>query len=84
VVLGLVGPEGRRDYSAIGPAVRLAARLCTLALDGQVLCSQEIVNRAGPAAGIKPIPLQAIEGFGPTQMAYLIGANEGEEISLDL
>jgi adenylate cyclase len=84
VVVGLVGAETRRDYHAIGPNVRLAAGLCAMAMDGQVLCTQETVNRSGGASGLKPIPLQTIEGFGAPQMVYLIGAAEGEEISLDL
>ncbi|MCG7520965.1 adenylate/guanylate cyclase domain-containing protein [Ruegeria sp. Ofav3-42] len=37
--LGRIGFEGRQDYSAIGPAPNLAARLCEIAKDGQVLVS---------------------------------------------
>jgi class 3 adenylate cyclase len=38
--LGLVGFQGRTDYTAIGGAVNLAARLCDKAVDGQILLSQ--------------------------------------------
>lgn len=41
--LGQIGFEGRRDYSAIGPAPNLAARLCDLAKDGQILLSHTTV-----------------------------------------
>lgn len=37
--LGQIGFEGRYDYSAIGPAPNLAARLCDKASDGQILIS---------------------------------------------
>ena len=37
--LGQIGFEGRRDYSAIGPAPNLAARLSDLAESGQILIS---------------------------------------------
>jgi adenylate cyclase len=85
VVLGLTGPEGRKDWAAIGPPVRLAAKLCAMALEGQVLCSQATVTRAGVGMPVKPIPLQTVEGFGPgAPMAYLVGAAKAEELSLDL
>jgi class 3 adenylate cyclase len=38
--LGLVGFQGRTDYTAIGGAVNIAARLCDRAVDGQILLSQ--------------------------------------------
>jgi class 3 adenylate cyclase/HAMP domain-containing protein len=41
--LGQIGFEGRRDYSAIGPAPNLAARLCDMAADGQILLSHATV-----------------------------------------
>jgi class 3 adenylate cyclase len=35
--LGMIGFEGRNDYTALGPVVNLAARLCDGAADGEVL-----------------------------------------------
>lgn len=38
--LGVIGFEGRYEYTAIGPVVNLAARLCDEARPGEVLLSQ--------------------------------------------
>ena len=38
--LGLVGFQGRTDYTAIGGAVNIASRLCDKAADGQILITQ--------------------------------------------
>ena len=38
--LGLIGFQGRTDYTAIGGVVNIACRLCDKALDGQVLLTQ--------------------------------------------
>lgn len=38
--IGLVGTHGRRDYTAVGNCVNVAARLCDSAKDGQILISQ--------------------------------------------
>jgi adenylate cyclase len=35
--IGIIGFEGRRDYTALGPVVNLAARLCAEARDGEIL-----------------------------------------------
>ena len=37
--VGMVGYEGRSDYTASGTAVNVAARLCDLAEDGEILLS---------------------------------------------
>lgn len=51
----MVGYEGRFDYTASGTAVNLAARLCDMAEDGDILLS--------PRAQI------AVEDEHPTELA---------------
>jgi len=38
--LGLVGFQGRADYTAIGSVVNIASRLCDKAADGEILITQ--------------------------------------------
>ena len=48
--LGRIGFEGRFDYAAVGSVTNLAARLCALATDGQVLITQRVLTAAGNIA----------------------------------
>ncbi|MBY8965531.1 adenylate/guanylate cyclase domain-containing protein [Algiphilus sp. NNCM1] len=52
VAVGVIGEGGRREYTAVGNAVNLAARLCAQAADGDVLLAPdmvEAVERSGDA-----------------------------------
>jgi adenylate cyclase len=40
--LGMIGFEGRRDYSALGSVCNLSARLCSEAKGGEILLSQRV------------------------------------------
>ena len=42
--LGIIGFEGRRDYTAHGPMVNLSARLCGAAMSGQILIDQRVLG----------------------------------------
>lgn len=43
--IGAIGFEGRWDYGVIGTVTNLAARLCAEAKPGQILASQQFLNR---------------------------------------
>ena len=44
VVLGNMGGAGKQSYTAIGPSVNLASRLCSAARGGQVLLTEVVLN----------------------------------------
>ena len=52
--LGLIGGEGRYDYTAIGNVVNIAARLCDAAFDGQILVDQRAALALEDRAELEP------------------------------
>ena len=50
VTVGVIGGAQRLEYAAVGPAVNLAARLCSRAAAGQILADQRVVGAAGNGA----------------------------------
>ncbi|EJW09316.1 Adenylate cyclase [Rhodovulum sp. PH10] len=61
--LGEIGFEGRREYTAIGPVVSLAHRLCAAAKPGEVLIDQRLRTAAGPACEAEPVGELSLKGF---------------------
>lgn len=82
VTLGRMGLSDRLEFNVVGGAVKIAARMASLALEGQALASETTLSRAGAVNGLKPIPIQAVEDLGPRLVAYLIGARAAEELAL--
>ncbi|CUH47612.1 adenylate/guanylate cyclase domain-containing protein [Ruegeria atlantica] len=66
--LGRIGFEGRVDYSAIGPAPNLAARLCEIAKDGQVLVSNATARQV--RIDMTPAGPFDLKGIGTRVSAY--------------
>ena len=66
--LGRIGFEGRFDYSAIGPAPNLAARLCEIAKDGQVLVSHATARQVD--SDMAPAGPFDLKGIGTRVSAY--------------
>ena len=46
----MIGGAQRLEYAAVGPAVNLAARLCSRAEAGQILADQRLVGSVGSGA----------------------------------
>jgi class 3 adenylate cyclase len=64
--LGVVGFEGRSDYTAVGAVVNLAARLCANAAPGEIVIAEAIREAAG-VDDVSPRQVAQLKGFGATQ-----------------
>lgn len=60
--LGIVGVEGRFDYSAIGNVVNIASRLCDRAADGEILISQRALADIEGQAMTEPAGALELKG----------------------
>jgi adenylate cyclase len=61
--LGRIGFEGRSDYTAMGTVTNLAARLCDMAEDGQILVTRRIAAAAESAARFETLGEIALKGL---------------------
>jgi len=68
-VLGLLGSSGRRNYTAIGPAVRAALRLRELCPPGCVLVDEAAARAVGRWFHLRPILSRAAAPASPSDAA---------------
>jgi adenylate cyclase len=78
VLFGNIGSGNRLDFTTIGPAVNLAARLEKLAgrLGRTILASEDFVDHCGDD-GLHPVGRFAVAGFAAEQMVFGL-ADEGK------
>lgn len=74
VTVGVIGAASRLEYTAVGPPVNLAARLCSEAHHGEILVDERSVELAGPAAErLTPGQPLALKGYAQPVPHYVIG-----------
>ena len=61
--IGAIGFEGRWDYGVIGAVTNLAARLCAEAKPGQILASQQFLNRVEDLVHTELLGEFTLKGF---------------------
>ena len=66
VTVGVIGAASRLEYTAVGPAVNLASRLCSEAVHGEVLVderSNELLATTGVRASLRIREPLSLKGF---------------------
>jgi class 3 adenylate cyclase len=75
--LGLVGFQGRSDYTAIGGAVNIASRLCDTAAHGQILIAQRAYRDVESRVRAEPLGAIELKGIRHTTEVYnILGVGE--------
>jgi len=77
-VVGNIGSQSRKDYSALGDAVNLAKRLQEIARPGQILLSQEVYEQVQPWADMEELPPVQVKGRQALEQIYLLRGERRE------
>jgi len=73
VTVGVIGAASRLEYTAVGPAVNLASRLCSEAVHGEVLVDGRTIELLGGGAQpheLRPGQVLRLKGFQQPVQSY--------------
>ena len=75
VTVGVIGAASRLEYTAVGPAVNLASRLCSEAAHGEVLVdtrTTELVDAEALRSELRPGEALLLKGFPRPVQSYIL------------
>ncbi|MEK6246422.1 MAG: adenylate/guanylate cyclase domain-containing protein, partial [Pseudomonadota bacterium] len=75
VTVGVIGAASRLEYTAVGPAVNLASRLCSEAAHGEVLIDPRTIELLGEEARrpeLRPGEALQLKGFQQPVQSYTL------------
>lgn len=80
VTVGVIGSAERLEFTAIGPAVNLAARLCARAEPGQILADARVAGTTDVERDYRATSLETVEikGFARPLTVYVVAAKAHE------
>jgi class 3 adenylate cyclase len=82
--MGVIGEEGRFDYTPIGGAVNLAARLSDHAQDGQILISRRTFVEVEHLVAARPAGSVALKGIAQPVEVFLLEGLKHDSILVPL
>ncbi len=75
VTVGVIGAASRLEYTAVGPAVNLSARLCSEAAHAEILVdarTSECLRGASDTHALTPGEALRLKGFAAPVQSYLL------------
>jgi class 3 adenylate cyclase len=82
--MGVIGEEGRFDYTPIGGAVNLAARLSDHAQDGEILLSRRTYVEVEQLVAARPAGAVSLKGIAQPVEAFLLEGLKDDSILLPM
>ena len=77
VMCGVFGSSRKKEYTALGTAVNLAARLENMAGAGQILVCAETAQRVKGAIEMEKVENKPIRGFAKVQEVFSVLGEKG-------
>jgi class 3 adenylate cyclase len=72
IVVGSVGNQERQDYTILGSPVNLSARLCSAALEGEILIAEDAYREVSDLVGAEKLEPIRVKGFEHAVPVYRI------------